>query len=211
VRKISLKILLSSCGAFILIVVAGALATNKVDIAAADTFGGLVVTFVKHVAAYAFQGPILFAQYFDGQAVVSPNWSPFSSIQHILSLFGLSPPPPVHHLEFNLYGGEPDMVGNVYSLYFSLYPNNGLLGTFIILIGYSVASTYIYVRAKSGELVFVLLSGYLFSAMVLSMFSDSFLPSLWFFIKLVIIVVFIKFVMKISTRFYWIKKEWKNI
>jgi oligosaccharide repeat unit polymerase len=199
VREVSLKSILFGCGAFVLIMLAGALAVNKSGIGSADTFADIVVVFVRHVASYTFQGPILFAQYFDGQAVVSPNWSPFRSIQHILSLFGLSPPPPFLHLEFNQYGGEIDMVGNVYSLYFSFYPNNGLSGSFIILIGYSVASTYIYMRAKSGELVYVLLSCYLFSAMVLSIYSDTFLPKFWFFIKLVVIVAILKFFMRSST------------
>jgi len=205
VRKITLKVCLYIGGTFILIVVAGAVAVNKVDITSVGTFNDLILVFIKHVTAYVFQGPILFSQYFDGQVVVSPNWSPFMSIQHILSLLGFSPPPSPQ-LEFNHYGYESDMVGNVYSLYFSLYPNNGLLGAFLVLIDYSVASTYIYVRAKAGELVFILLSGYLFSAMVLSIFSDFFLTNFWFFIKLIIIVIFLKFVMQITARFYWFKK-----
>jgi oligosaccharide repeat unit polymerase len=204
-RKISIKSVFYGFASFLFIIIAGALAVNKVDVTSAQSFVDMIFLFVKHVASYAFQGPILFSQYYDHSAIVSPNWSPFRSIQHIFSLFNFISPPPFLHLEFNSYGHDESMVGNVYSLYFSLYPNNGLFGAFIILAGYSVASTYIYLRAKAGELVFILLSGYLFSAIILSIFSDYFLTGLWFFIKLVIIVVILKLFMRLNWRLSWLK------
>lgn len=200
-REAPLRLFVYVGASFLLIIVAGALAVNKVDMAANESFGDTVVGFIRHIAAYAFQGPVLFSRYFDGDALVTANWSPFSSIQHILSLINLAPNPPGINLEFNRYGTEIDMDGNVYSLYFSLYPNNGTFGAFVILMSYAMASTYIYHRAKLGELVYVLLSAYIFSAIILSIFSDRFLTSAWFFIKLTIIVLLIKLIIQLSSRY----------
>ncbi|ODS13136.1 O-antigen polymerase [Pseudoalteromonas tetraodonis] len=202
-REAPLRLFIYLGVSFLLIIVAGALAVNKVDMAANESFSDTVVGFIKHIAAYAFQGPVLFSRYFDGNASVTASWSPFSSIQHILSLIGLAPPPPSINLEFNHYGTEVDMDGNVYSLYFSLYPNNGMFGAFVILISYAMVSTYIYHCAKSGKLVYVLLSAYIFSATILSIFSDRFLTSVWFFIKLTIIVLLVKLIIQLSSRFVW--------
>jgi len=199
-RKLSIKLILYVVSGFIIIMIAGALAVNKVHISDDEGIGEIIVAFIQHVAAYAFQGPILFSQYFDGNATLAPNWSPFTSIQHILALIGISQPPPRINLEFNRYGSESDMVGNVYSLYFSLYPHNGIFGAFVVLMFYSMASTFIYFRAKQGKLIYVLLSGYIFSVIMLSIFSDRFLPSAWFFIKLIIIVIFIRIINQLGAR-----------
>lgn len=204
-RKVSIKLIVYIVSVFIVVMVAGALSVNKVQVSDNEGIGEIIVAFIQHIAAYAFQGPVLFSQFFDGNATLAPNWSPFTSIQHILSSIGLSQPPPRINLEFNRYGSELDMVGNVYSLYFSLYPHNGIFGALVVLMFYSMSSTFIYFRAKQGELIYVLLSGYIFSATMLSIFSDRFLPSTWFFIKLIIIVFFIKLVNQLGSRLHSFK------
>lgn len=201
-RKVSLKIILILFLFFLSIVVAGALSVSKVDVSGAFNLGDIIITFLQHISSYVFQGPILFSEYYNGNSYVSPNWSPFVSIQHIFSLFGLSSPPPPLHLEFNRYGYNYDMDGNVYSLYFSLYPNNGLLGTVFFIIIYSILTTYFYLKSLKGSLVYILISGYLFSAMVLSVFSDLFLTGLWFFIKLIIIYFLLKYFMNLRLKRY---------
>lgn len=202
VRKVSVKIVLYMFILFLLIIVTGALATNKVNLSGDSSMYDVFHSFLDHLLAYAFQGPVLFSEYYDGKIFVSPNWSPFRSISHILSFFG-GAPPPYQHLEFNSYGNQMEKVGNVYSVYFSLYPNYGFLGAVIILMCYSIASTYIYIRAKSGGMQYILIAGYLFSAMVLSLFSDLFLTPLWFFIKLVLIVWLVSFSMNMVNRLSW--------
>lgn len=93
------------------------------------------------------------------------------------------------HAEFNLYGDGLD--GNVYSLYFSIFPGFGVVGVIFFITLYSAASTYAYLKAKQGHIFYMVISAYLYSAIVLSLFSDIFLPSLWFFIKVFVIVIFV--------------------
>ena len=93
------------------------------------------------------------------------------------------------HSEFNLYGDG--LEGNVYSLYFSIFPGFGVLGVVFFIALYSAASTYAYLKAKQGHIFYMVISAYLYSAIVLSLFSDTFLPSLWFFMKVFVIVVFV--------------------
>ena len=184
-NKLPVKILFLSGVLFVLVLVVGAIATNKVDLSTDSSVTDLFVVLLKHLAGYALQGPILFSLYFDNVIEVFPNWSPFASICHMLSGFGLCVPLPIH-AQFNLYG--PGLDGNVYSIYFSLYPNFGVLGTVVFMAFYSLVSTYAYVRARAGNVFFLVVAAYLYSASVLSLFADSFLPSLWFFIKVFCIV-----------------------
>lgn len=191
VRKVSFKLILTGVFFFLFIIVLGALTTDKVTIGAHESIGQIVQQFSGHIASYAFQGPILFSQYYNGSAVVATNWSPFTSIEHIISFFGGAAPPGIN-LEYNSYGYSSEMVGNVYSLYFSVLPNFGILGGLLIMIGYSFLSTYFYIKARAGNLIYLLMSAYIFSAIVLSIYSDNFLTQIWFFIKLIIAVFFFK-------------------
>jgi oligosaccharide repeat unit polymerase len=173
-----------------LIIVSGAILVAKVDVGVNQSFSEMSIVFLRHIAAYALQGPILFSQYIDSNVYVEEHWYPFRSIQHVLSLFNLVEAPEPLNLNFNLYGKE--MEGNVYSVYFSVYPWLGVLGSFFTIGLYSLIVTYFYVRSGSGNLIYLLISSFLFSAIVLSMFSDLFLPSFYFILKLSIIILFIK-------------------
>ena len=201
-RKVSFRAFVFVFAIFLAVVVAGALAVGKVHIGSHESDANILNAFLKHIAIYAFQGPILFSRYFDGSVAVSAHWNPFTSIQHILTFFGGTPPPSTN-LEFNLYGNDPGMLGNVYSIYFSLYPDFGIIGALIILSFYSATSTYIYLRARSGELLYIVISAYLFSAMILSVFADYFLTGLWFFVKVIVIMMLFKlYLMATKKSFY---------
>lgn len=187
-KKLPIKIM--ACLGLLLLVILfiGAIATNKIDVSSDESFSEIIFIMLKHIASYALQGPILFSLYFDGTIQVFENWSPFISVCHLLSMFQLCTPSAMH-AEFNLYGDGLD--GNVYSLYFSIFPGFGVVGVIFFITLYSAASTYAYLKAKQGHIFYMVISAYLYSAIVLSLFSDIFLPSLWFFIKVFVIVIFV--------------------
>ncbi|MFH0784040.1 MAG: O-antigen polymerase [Pseudomonadota bacterium] len=186
VGRLPLRFILYIAILFLLVMVSGALTVNKVDLSLEKDFTDIVFSFLKHIAEYAFQGPILFSKYYDGKIIASPIWSPFSSICHMLSFVDACTPPPSLHADFNSFGYR--MVGNVYSIYFSTYPNYGLSGTILVLSLYSAISTYLYNKAKTGNVFCLIISSYLFSATVLSLSCDAFLTNLWFFIKVIILL-----------------------
>ena len=187
-QKLPVKIM-ATLGLFFLVVLfVGAIATNKIDVSSDESVGEVMSIMLTHIAGYALQGPVLFSLYFDGTVRVFENWNPFISVCHLLSIVQLCTPLPMHS-EFNLYGDG--LEGNVYSLYFSIFPGFGVLGVVFFIALYSAASTYAYLKAKQGHIFYMVISAYLYSAIVLSLFSDTFLPSLWFFMKVFVIVVFV--------------------
>ena len=198
--KLPVKVILSAFLVFAAVVVIGAIATNKVDLSKATGVGEIGITFLKHLGGYALQGPILFSLYFDRSIEVFPNWSPFVSLCHLLSALQLCEPLAIHS-DFNLYG--PGLDGNVYSIYFSIYPNYGYLGAIVFIALYALFTTYAYIHARKGNLFCLVISAYLFAASVLSLFADSFLPSFWFFIKvLCVTIAIILFFSKRSRQIY---------
>lgn len=206
-RKITTKQILTTFLFFIFVVLLGALTTKKFDLSNNANVNELAFILIEHIAAYAFQGPVLFSEYFDGKIFVSENWDPLRSIKHILSFLG-GEPPPFLHLEFNKFGRGVEMLGNVYSLYFSIYPNYGLLGAFFFLIIYSFITTVIYNKAKNGSLLYIFLAGHFFSAMVLSIFSDLFFTSIWILIKSVVFLLFFNFIVNFLNK---LSLNWRSV
>ena len=188
--KLSAKLVIWVGGCFLLVLIGGAIATAKVALDSDESAGDFVYAFLEHFAGYAFQGPVLFARYFDGDISLEPLWSPFSSICHMLSFVGLCMPDP-QHLAFNRYA--PDLEGNVYSMYFSLYPKFGILGVVAFLSMYSVISTYTYFKAKSGNVYYMMLASFFMSSIVLSLFSDQISSSWWSLIKLTVLIALVFF------------------
>lgn len=188
--KLSVKFMIWVGGCFLLVLIGGAIATAKVAIDTDESLGDFVYLFAQHFAGYAFQGPVLFSRYFDGDITLEPLWSPFSSICHMLSFVGLCVPDP-QHLAFNRYA--PDLEGNVYSMYFSLYPRFGVVGVIAFLSMYSVISTYTYVKAKAGNVYYMMLASFFMSSIVLSLFSDQISSSWWSLIKLTILIALVFF------------------
>ncbi|NMY77676.1 oligosaccharide repeat unit polymerase [Pseudomonas rhodesiae] len=186
--KLSAKLVFWVGGCFILVLIGGAIATAKVALDSDESAGDFVYTFLEHFAGYAFQGPVLFSRYFDGDISLEPLWSPFSSICHMLSFVGLCIPDP-QHLAFNRYA--PYLEGNVYSMYFSLYPKFGVLGVIAFLSLYSAISTYTYFKAKAGNVYYMMLASFFMSSIVLSLFSDQISSSWWSLIKLTVLIALV--------------------
>lgn len=199
-RKISTKQILTTFLFFLFVVLIGAFATRKVNLSPDVSFYKFASVFIEHIAYYAFQGPILFSEYFDGKIFVLANWDPLRSFEHILSFLGGDPSPSTH-LKFNKFGTDVEMNGNVYSMYFSIYPNYGHLGVIFFLIIYSFITTVVYNKAQSGSILYIFLAGHFFSAMVLSLFSDYFLTSIWLLIKSVVFLFLFNLMVNFINKF----------
>jgi hypothetical protein len=126
-----------------------------------------------------------------GTIDVAGRWDALSFFCTVGSKFGLCTPSELH-LDFNAY--RPDGAwGNVYSVYFSFYPNYGLLGVVAFMVFYGMWIALHHERA-SHSLANTLVAAYLMSAIVTSIFNDLFLPALNLLIKAYLVGVLVPLV-----------------
>ncbi|WP_057387509.1 O-antigen polymerase, partial [Pseudomonas aeruginosa] len=194
----SLKSLLVIGLAMFLVIAVGAVATSKIQFHEGDGISTLFIELYRHVAGYALQGPVLFDRYYQGSIHLEPYWSPLNGFCSILATVGLCQKPPLH-LDFYEYA--PGELGNVYSMFFSMYPHYGALGVIGVMALYGMLCSYAYCKAKKGSLYFTVLSSYLFSAIVFSLFSDQISTSWWFYVKMTIILGILCFVFRRDRMF----------
>lgn len=193
--NISIKFIISFIFIFIFVLISGNLLVGKIDADIEDDFRIIIAQSIKSFFDYFLQGPILFSQYFENQKRITPTWDALIFPCHILEKFDLCKIPPLHQ-EFMNFSQNGDN-GNVYSLFFSIYPNYGWLGLILITGIYGYWANYHY--SKRYKSIFDrLMSGFLFSASLLSIYSDTFGPSVYFFIKIFIICVVVSYVFKQS-------------
>ncbi|HCF5406427.1 TPA: oligosaccharide repeat unit polymerase [Pseudomonas aeruginosa] len=184
--------------AMFLVIAVGAVATSKIQFHEGDGVSTLLIELYRHVAGYALQGPVLFDRYYQGLIQVEPHWSPFNGLCSMGYILGLCEKP-IQHLDFYAYA--PGELGNVYSVFFSMYPHYGALGVVFFMAAYGMVCSYAYCKAKKGSLYFTILSSYFFSAIVFSLFSDQISTSWWFYVKMTIILGLLCFVFKRERMF----------
>ncbi|MBB5204472.1 oligosaccharide repeat unit polymerase [Inhella inkyongensis] len=161
---------------------AGAVLVGKGGIASSSDLGDIPELIMLNLFDYALQGPILFSAYFENPHLINPTWDPFRVICSALQSPSWCEVGQLHQ-DF-LYFGVGDRVGNVYSIFFSLFPSYGLAGTLGLLSAYGAWSAFHHRRATQGRSLFhILAAAHLFSAAVLSIFLDGFLAQLNFFVK----------------------------
>jgi oligosaccharide repeat unit polymerase len=202
-RRIRIRVILASIVGFMALFGAGAILVGKsgiqADVPALDT----AYLVLKNLVDYIVAGPILFSEYLSDKKAIVPSWDALVFPCQLLAKIGACTVPPQHQdfLDF----GSNDQVANVYSVYFSIYPRYGIAGVTSITFVYGAWTAYHHSRNKDVlSFLHLVIGGYLFSATVLSIFSDYFFPSLYFFIKVVIfcfclsIVTRAKFAMRLA-------------
>lgn len=184
--KLNFKSTLAFVVVSYLVLFFGATLVGKFNVDGLNFFESLFVL-LEHIMDYLLQGPLLFARYFDGDINVRENWDTLNIACHIISKFGWCEPLPQHQ-DTAYYG--INKIGNVYSLYFSLFPHYSYVGMVFFLVLYSTLTTFFFKMAKCGNVFSVVISGNLFSVMILSLFKDGFGYSILLFIEFLIISVF---------------------
>ena len=101
---------------------------------------------------------------------------------------------PVQHQEFTRFSYQADL-GNVYSIFFSIYPKYGWLGIILISAVYGFWSSFHHAR-RYKSLSNILIGSFLFSAALLSVFTDSFGQTVYFILKIFIISSVVSFAFK---------------
>lgn len=180
---------------FISILIAGNLLVGKIDAGIGDGTWDILQQSLKGFFDYFLQGPILFSQYFENPNKINSTWDALIFPCHILEKFKLCTIPPLHQ-EFLLMSHSGD-VGNVYSMFFSIYPKYNWLGLILISGLYGFFSSHFHNKINS-SIFNIIIAGFIFSAILLSIYSDTFGPSIYFFLKIFLISSFVSYAFKQS-------------
>ncbi len=183
-RKLHLGSILGIFGLFLLVFGGGAVLVSKGGLENASELGEGALLILNNLGEYALQGPILFSKYLDGDGLfIKSTWDALKVPCALLSKVGMCTVGSQHQ-DFVFFGND-DRIGNVYTVFFSLYPKYGIAGTVLLMGGYGAWIRYHHERARlQTSTVHMMTAGYLFGAVVLSIFSDSFLTMLNFLAKL---------------------------
>jgi oligosaccharide repeat unit polymerase len=192
-NKIPFKAVVVFAIAFVSILIVGNLLVDKIDAHIEDGIWPIIQQSATSFFDYFLQGPILFSEYYERPNLIKPTWDALVFPCHLLEKINLCKVPPLHQ-EFTRFSNRAE-VGNVYSLFFSIFPKYGWLGVVLICGGYGFWASFHHARRY--KLIFHMLIGaFLFSAALLSIFSDTFGPSSYYFFKILIISSVVSYVFK---------------
>lgn len=150
------------------------------------------IAYLRHILSYLYQGPILFSEYFDGKIHIRENWDAMNNFLHIMNNLGITNVEISQHADFAMFGYDEDDYGNVYSIYFSIFPHYGYFGLVFFLTLYSAISTIFFKLSRLGGVYCLYVSGTLFASSLLSVFMDGYGYLIYFFAKSFIFFMFIK-------------------
>ncbi|RNL76664.1 oligosaccharide repeat unit polymerase [Citrobacter sp. MH181794] len=150
------------------------------------------MAYLRHILTYLYQGPILFSEYYDGKINIRENWDALNNFLHILNNLGITNAEISQHADFAMFGYDAKDYGNVYSIYFSIYPHYGYIGLVFFLTLYSIIATIFFKLSKLGGVFCLYVSGTLFASSLLSVFMDGYGYLIYFFIKSFVFFIFLK-------------------
>jgi oligosaccharide repeat unit polymerase len=181
-KPVNLRMLLVGLMLFMLMFGGGVVLVAKGDVRPEDGLPAVLLGILRNLSDYALQGPVLFSRYFMQEINVVSTWDPLVFGCQVLQSFGMCTRP-AQHQEFAQFG-HLEQYGNVYTIYFSVLPKYGPIGMVCLLLFYGAWTAWHHRRHQQhSALAHSLLAGYLFAAVIISIFSDSFAPNLNFLIK----------------------------
>lgn len=180
-EKISFRSIFLFLIAVSFVLILGNLLVGKIEAGIDDGFSNVLIQSIEGFFDYALQGPILFSRYVDWPESINPTWDALVFFCQVLGKFNMCVVPPLHQ-DFMAYGID-GREGNVYSIFLSIYPAYGGFGVVLILGFYGFWSAFHHNR-RYVSLFDLLMGGLLFSACVLSAFSDTFGTNVYLFIKI---------------------------
>jgi oligosaccharide repeat unit polymerase len=135
---------------------------------------------IELIGVYLLGGVVGFDAVVQYPASITPVWSIWRVFQLTANKFGASFDVPSIHAQYTDISN--DYSNNVYTIFFSYYPDYGLVGVCVIMIVLGALLTTIYHRATCGNPRAVMLYAFVFSGIVLSGFSEYFFlqANFWF-------------------------------
>lgn len=189
-KPLNLRAVLTGFLLFLLVFGGGVLLVAKGNASVDDSLGDIGLAVVTNLSDYLLQGPVLFSRYFTNEVHVQSTWDPFVFGCSLLQHAGLCKMGELHQDFIEFADGR---IGNVYTVFFSVYPTYGWIGVLAIVGGYGAWASFHHRRHRQGgSLGHTLWAAYLFAAVPLSTFFDGFGPTLNFLIKAAIVCALIQ-------------------
>ncbi len=167
------------------VVTVGRLGTDGQSITLAQSLASTWEVFLSYFSG----APVGFSIYLDNPQWVPAVWSPWRFFERTANYFGNFFDVPDLHAHYVYVG--PDMLFNTYTAYFSYYPPYGIGGVIGFMLALGMVCSWIYRRALSLGLVWLVLYGILFEGIFMTIFNEHFMLSLNFILKLIVVVLLI--------------------
>ena len=187
-RRLPIRFLIASFG--VILVLFGVITVGRLEAAGRSlTLMQSAVATWHYFLGYFSASPVGFSIYLDHPDLVPPVWSPWRFFERTANYFGHFVDVPDLNAQFVRVG--PDMFYNTYTAYFSYYPAYGIGGVIGFMSALGMVCTWVYRRALSLELVWVVLYGILLHGILMTIFNENLLLSLNLVLKLVIVALLV--------------------
>ncbi len=157
-----------------------------------DKFVNNIEKVVHNYFSYSVQGVILFDNYvLSKSGEFEANWDILSGVKEVInkvsgeSVFNLNS----KHSQFSFFSKENN--GNVYTIYFSIFPLYGLSGVIFFLLLYGMVCEYVYIKSTG---VFLVLLGFINATLCLNIFNEQVFTNIVFTIKFLTFLFLMKFI-----------------
>lgn len=138
------------------------------------------------VSLYALGGLVAGDQVIQNPSLIPSAWSIWRVFALTANKFGANIPVTSLHADYTAV--SPTLNTNVYTIYFSYFPDVGFFGTVIILFGLGSLITQTYQYAVAGSTIAVILYGPLLNGVVLSIFNEQYFLALNSLAKTLVVV-----------------------
>ena len=163
-----------------------AVTLGKGNSAKNNNFIDQIIGVADTIQWYAVGGLVAFDQIVDNPQLIQSTGGIFRTPAIMLNKIGFDFTIPSDlNAEYVLINEEQKT--NVFSSYFFYYPDYGFLGIFFIQAFFGFFSSFVYSKAMQGSKIFILLYAVIFSALLLSGFSDYFFDNFPFYLRLFIL------------------------
>jgi len=187
-RRLAMRFLITSFGG--ILVLFGVVTVGRLEtVGQSLTLAQSAVATWHYFLGYFSASPVGFSTYLDHPDLVPAVWSPWQFFERTANYFRHFFHVPDLNAHFVRVG--PDMFYNTYTAYFSYYPAYGLAGVIGFMSTLGMLCTWVYRRALSLGLVWLVLYGMLLYGILMTIFSESLLLSLNFILKLVVVALLV--------------------
>lgn len=190
---------------FLLISFAGVLALFGVVTVGRVESLGQSLTWQQSVAvswqqflSYFSASPVGFSVYLAHPSSVPAVWSPWRFFMNTANYFGRYFTVPDLNAEFVDVGSG--LYYNTYTAFFSYYPAYGLPGVLVFMALIGAVSAWIFRRAQSGSLVWLVLYGSIFNGLLHTIFNENLMLALNYMIKLAAVAGIVLFMRRLQLR-----------
>ncbi|EFI6539763.1 O139 family O-antigen polymerase [Escherichia coli] len=144
---------------------------------------------VDNYFSYTVQGVILFDNYVIGREKITPNWDILSGSAEVINKITSSNifKTDSKFSEFSHFAKDKD--GNVYTIYFAIYPLYGLVGVILFFMLYGTVCTILY---NHGPGIVSVLVGYINATLCLNIFNEQVFINIIFTIKFICFLLLIR-------------------